>query len=189
VLFCNAETTLAVEQMEWKLCPEFSLFTFMASPLSLEQLEELLPLAVAWAQTQERRILESGVGLTWSQSSDARAVGVSHPERVRLLPVVAISRPEHPVLRAAAESAQLINPFTRGLTLGYGIYLRADESSDRFLIAHELVHTAQYERMGGIEPFLRQYLHECLTLGYHSSPMEQEAIQMAESLRRGNRRG
>jgi hypothetical protein len=161
---------------------------FMASSLSPEQLEELMPLAVAWAEKQQRRILESGVGLTWSQSADARAMGVTHPERVRLLPVVAISRPEHPVLKAAAESVQLINSFTRGLTLGYGIYIRADESSDRYLIAHELVHTAQYERMGGIEQFLRQYLHECLTLGYLSSPMEQEAIQMAESLRRGNRR-
>src|SRR5688572_3190466 len=114
----------------------------MASPLSPEQLEELMPLAVAWAEKQQRRILESGVGLTWSQSADARAMGVTHPERVRLLPVVAISRPDHPVLKAAAESVQLINPFTRGLTLGYGIYLRADESSDRYLIAHELVHTA-----------------------------------------------
>ena len=43
------------------------------------------------------------------------------------------------------------------------------------MIAHELVHVAQYERLGGIEPFLRQYLRECLTVGYDESALENEA--------------
>jgi hypothetical protein len=159
----------------------------MPDPLfTPEQFEELLLLAVPWAEAQERRIIEKGFPLSEPQVADARAVGVRHPERVRLLPVVAISRPGHPVLRAAAEKAHVINPFTRGLTLGYGMYLRADESCERFLVAHELAHVAQYERMGGIMPFLRQYLHECLSIGYHTSPLEQEAAQKAESLREGN---
>jgi hypothetical protein len=167
-----------------EVSPEIRLLGRMpASLLSPEQFEELLSLAVTWAQAQERRILESGIALTAAQASDAHAMGVAHPERVRLLPVVAISRPEHPLLRAAAETAHIINPFTRGLTLRYGIYLRADEASDRFLIAHELAHTAQYERLGGFLPFLRQYLHECLTIGYYASPMEHEAIQKAALLR------
>jgi hypothetical protein len=144
--------------------------------------EELLPLAVAWAEEQERRILAKGFHLTAAQRSDARALGVAHPERVRLLPVIAISRPENPVLRAAAERAQIINPFTRGLTLRYGIYLRADEASDRALLAHELVHVSQYERMGGFLPFLRQYIYECLTVGYMASAQEQEAIQRSAAL-------
>jgi hypothetical protein len=154
----------------------------LPSPKTFEA--ELLPLAVAWAEEQERRILTKGVALTAAQRADARAMGVAHPERVRLLEVVAISRPAHPVLRAAAESAHIINPFTRGLTLRYGIYLRADESSDRQLIAHELVHTGQYERMGGFLPFLRLYIYECLTVGYEASQMEQEAIQRAAALLR-----
>jgi hypothetical protein len=44
------------------------------------------------------------------------------------------------------------------------------------------VHTAQYERLGGIEPFLRQYLRECLTIGYPEAPLEQEAIATIASL-------
>ena len=33
------------------------------------------------------------------------------------------------------------------------------------------------------EPFvLRQYLHECLTIGYSAAPMEQEAIVAASQL-------
>jgi hypothetical protein len=152
----------------------------LLSPQKFE--EELLPLAVAWAEEQERRILTKGYHLTSAQRSDARMLGVAHPERVRLLPVVAIERPEDPVLRAAAESVQIINPFTRGLTLRYGIYLRADEVSDRALIAHELVHVGQYERMGGILPFLRQYIYECMTVGYSASQIEREAIQRSATL-------
>jgi hypothetical protein len=93
--------------------------------------------------------------------------------------------PEDPVLRTAGRAAGLIDPYTDGLTLRYGIYIRSDFPADRFLVAHELVHTAQYERCGSIIAFLRQYLHECLTLGYPDAPMEQEAILTAERLRDG----
>jgi hypothetical protein len=36
----------------------------------------------------------------------------------------------------------------------------------------------QYERLGSIEAFLRQYLHECITTGYPEAPLEQEAVRM-----------
>ena len=50
-------------------------------------------------------------------------------------------------------------------------------------MAHELVHTTQYERLGGIEAFLRPYLLECLSApGYPHGPMEQEAITTAARL-------
>jgi len=62
--------------------------------------------------------------------------------------------------------------------------VRLDFLGDRFLVAHELVHTAQYERCGSIAAFLRQYLHECLSIGYPDAPMEQEAILTSERLRR-----
>jgi len=62
------------------------------------------------------------------------------------------------------------------------IFVRSDCWCERRLIAHELVHTVQYERLGGIRPFLRQYLTECLTVGYPAAPMEQEAIAMVGRL-------
>jgi hypothetical protein len=61
------------------------------------------------------------------------------------------------------------------LTLRHGIFIRADEWGDRRLVVHELAHTAQYERLGGFGPFLRQYLQECVTVGYPATPLEQEA--------------
>ena len=141
-----------------------------------EQFQDLLPLACAWAEGQERHILREGVPLSSAQLADAAAVGVAHPEAVRLLSVPRIPLPSHPILRTAAEATQLISPGTTGLTLRYGIFIRANCWGQRRLVFHELVHTLQYERLGGIRPFLQQYLHECLTIGYPAAPMEQEAV-------------
>jgi len=80
------------------------------------------------------------------------------------------------VLRAAVLETQFLSPLTRGLTLRYGIFIRSDCRSDQTMIIHELGHTAQYERLGGFEPFLRRYIFECLTIGYPEAPLEQEVI-------------
>ena len=69
----------------------------------------------------------------------------------------------------------LISPCTIGLTLRYSIFIRDDHWGQRRLVVHELAHTMQYERLGSIEAFLRQYLHECITIGYPAAPMEQRA--------------
>jgi hypothetical protein len=152
------------------------------SILTPEEFEQILPLAAAWAEEQEQHILDSGAALDSRQLVDARAVGVAHPERVRLLVVQQIPMPEHPALQAAGEAAGLIGSRTAGLTLRYGIFVRRDFANDRHLIAHELVHTGQYERHGSVLAFLRQYLYECLTIGYSAAPMEQEAIVISARL-------
>lgn len=109
----------------------------------------------------------------------ALKVGIKDPEKVRLLQVEIIPSPTHPLLQAAYQMANFVPTAPRGLTLGYGIFVRADYWRDRALIIHELVHTAQYERLGGIQPFLRQYLLECATVGYHKSALEMEAVATA----------
>jgi len=144
--------------------------------ISPAQFQVLLPLACGWAEQQEQRILEQGVSLAADQVADAEIIGVADPARVRLLRVDQIPVPEHPTLRAAAEATSLISPLTAGLTLRYGIFIRADCWGQRRLVAHELAHTAQYERLGGFQPFLQRYLWECLTIGYPDAPMEQEAV-------------
>ena len=144
----------------------------------------IFPLAVEWAMAQERFIIENGVALNPEEVKDAIAVEVQNAGEVRLMAVGAIPRPDHPELRAACDALNFLTPATRGLTLGHGIFIRQDCWRDRDLIAHELVHTAQYERFGGIEPFLRQYLTECLTVGYENSPLEQEAVRAATALNR-----
>jgi hypothetical protein len=136
----------------------------------------LLPLACSWAEEQETRILQEGVPLTSSQLADAQSIGILRPERVRLRVVEEIPLPVHPMLRDAAEKTGLISPLTIGLTLRYGIFIRSEFWGERRLVVHELVQTAQYERLGGFRPFLEQYLHECITPpGYPFGALEQEA--------------
>jgi hypothetical protein len=144
-----------------------------------EQFELLLPLATAWAAEQQERVLRDGVPLSIRELADALRVGVKDPERVRLLQVEIIPCPDHPLLQAASRSVNFVPSAPRGLTVQYGVFVRADYWRDRALIVHELVHIAQYERLGGITPFLRQYLRECATVGYSKSVMETEAVTMA----------
>lgn len=154
----------------------------MDRQLVIAQFEALLPLAVEWAAGCEERILREGVSLLEQEIIDAQAVGVQSPHRVRLLSVDVIPRPTEPRLKAACDAIDFLSPATRGLTLRYGVFIRSDCWGDRRLIVHELIHTAQYERLGGIEPFLRRYLFECVTIGYPQSPLEQEAINLAARL-------
>jgi len=150
--------------------------------ISPDQFEVLLPLACEWAEAKEKVILEHGVPLSGSQIEDAKRVEVVHPERVKIYTVPQIPIPNHPVLKTATEATQLITPDTAGLTLRYGIFIHSNFSDNRRLIVHELVHTSQYEKLGGFLPFLRKYLMECINIGYPEAPMEQEAIRMAEKI-------
>jgi hypothetical protein len=150
--------------------------------LSDALLETLLPLACAWAEEQEAIILLHGVALTPSQLADAQRIGVARPERVRLRVAEEIPMPEKPALRDAAEKTGLLSPFTAGLTLRYGIFIRADHWGERRLVVHELTHTAQYERLGGFKPFLEVYLQECLTVGYPFGALEREAKGMEKEI-------
>ena len=147
-----------------------------------EQFQALLPIACAWAQEQESIILRDGVSLTASQMSDAKRIGIIYPDRVKLRVVDVIPLPTHPALRVAAEEIGLISPLTAGLTLRYGIFIQSDSWGEKRLAVHELAHVAQYERFGGFRPFLEQYLQECITVGYPSAPLEQEAIRIENDL-------
>jgi hypothetical protein len=146
------------------------------------QLEELLPLATQWVTEQQQRVLCEGVPLSKSEMADARAIGVRNPERVRLLRVDSIPVPVNPILKAAAASINFITAAPRGLALDNGIFVRTDHWRDRALIAHELVHTAQYQRLGGVLPFLQTYIAQCATVGYQQSPLELEATAVAERI-------
>ena len=150
----------------------------MNSTITSEQFEMLIPLACEWAAAQEQRILTTGEALSDTMLADAHLVGVAAPERVRLLYVPEIPIPDNPTVRVAILETQFLSPLTRGLTLRYGIFIRSDCRFDRTMVIHELGHTAQYERLGGFEPFLRRYVFECLTFGYPEAPMEQDVIAL-----------
>src|SRR5947209_8660638 len=154
----------------------------MDGQTALAELEQLLPLATQWVAEQQQRVLCHGVPLSTNEIADARAIGVRNPERVRLLRVDSIPVPRHPALKAAAASINFVTAAPRGLALNNGIFVRADHWRDRELIAHELTHTAQYQRLGGVVPFLQTYLTQCATLGYQHAPLELQATRMASRI-------
>jgi hypothetical protein len=144
--------------------------------ITQERFKVLLPAACEWAEEQEKIIIHYGAPLSSAQTADAVNIGIDHPEKVRLLKVTRIPFPTHRALCSAADATRLMSPLAAGLTLRYGIFIRTDCWDDRQLVCHELVHTAQYERLGGFRQFLKQYLYECITIGYPAAPMEQEAV-------------
>ena len=147
-----------------------------------EQFENILPLAVQWAEAKERVILKHGTVLSPQYMQDAKSVGLKYPERVRIYEVPQIPIPKHPILRAAAKATLLLSQATIGISLGHGIFIHDNFSNDRYTIVHELVHTMQCEKFGGLHPFLKKYLWECLEIGYPQAPMEQEAIRLADKI-------
>ena len=104
-----------------------------------EQFENILPLAVRWAEAKEKVILSHGTALSPQYVQDAKSVGVKYPERVRVYKVPQIPIPKHPILKAAADATQLITPATIGISIGYGIFIHDNYSDDRYTIVHELV--------------------------------------------------
>jgi hypothetical protein len=152
--------------------------------LTEADLDRMLPQVCAWAEFQERHILAEGEPLTPAQREDAIAMGVAHPDRVRVLRVPSVPVPELPELRVAAASLGFLPGGAAGMALGYGVFLQNDYWSVRGVLAHELAHTSQYERLGGFAPFLRQYLTECLAVGYHQSALELEAVTKSAGVER-----
>ena len=150
--------------------------------ISPEQFENILPLAVEWAEAKEKVILEYGTTLSPQYMEDAKSIGVKYPEQIRIYEVPQIPIPKHPILKAAAETTQLISPATIGISLRYGIFIHNNFSNDRYTIVHELVHTMQCEKFGGFYPFLKKYLWECIEIGYPQAPLEQEAVRIASEV-------
>lgn len=150
--------------------------------LMVRLLPFVLPLASSWVRYHERRILRLGIPLSAEEISDASRMGVTYPEKIRLLKVDQIPMLNGALVKAAARCFPDISSNTVGLSLRYGIYVRSRYWKNRSLVAHECVHTAQYERLGGIPAFLRNYFTQCLETGYPDAPLEQEAITRSSEL-------
>lgn len=138
------------------------------------ELPSLLPRTIAWAKARSAEILATGEPLLSTDITLATAVGVSHPEKIRVLSVSALPLPEYPRLKEVALATGLLGPSVIGMTLGYGIYVCDGHVSKR-LISHECRHVHQYELAGSIEKFLPLYLQQIALHGYHDAPFEADA--------------
>lgn len=148
-----------------------------------QEIISLIPNASKWVEKQEAIILAYGVPLTEKQISIASKIGIKNIDKIRLLQMELIPEPEDSILNEASKAIGFISVDTLGITYRYGIYIRHDFWENERLIIHELTHTLQYERLGGITEFLNQYIKECIYYGYDKSPLEIEAKTMETKLK------
>jgi hypothetical protein len=140
----------------------------------LRLLPVFTPLVTAWAVWQRRRALQRGVPLTPRQRQVAAAVGVAHPERIRLRLVERVPIPAGRMVRRIAGRLALPSPDVDGLALGYALYIR-DAALSMPLLAHECRHVQQCEAAGSLGSFLSAYLRQVAQHGYHDAPFEADA--------------
>ena len=150
--------------------------------LLLKFLPLFLPLASFWVVWEERKILRHGVSLSPEALLDAAKMGVAHPEKIRLMKVDRIPWLNGRCVKLLSRLIPTISPHTVGLSLRYGIYIRSRYWGNRHLVAHECVHSGQYERAGSVAGFLRAYFTECIESGDPDAPLEQEAIMRSAAL-------
>lgn len=148
-----------------------------------QEIISLIPKASIWIEEQEAFILANGVPLSKKQKNSASKIGIKNINKIRLLKVELIPEPADSTLNEASHAIGFIEEDTLGITYRYGIYIRQEFWNNESLIIHELTHTLQYERLGGIAEFLHQYLKECIYYGYDKSPLEMEAKTMETKLK------
>jgi len=148
----------------------------------ITQAQQLLPTTLA-----------RGRVLTPDEMRIARRLGVVQPERVRVLVTPVLPTWMAPDLMANASTTDnagtgnsnqpIANidhapPERRfgvaGLTAGHGILLGIRHAHNPRVLAHELAHVAQCERLG-MRAFALRYLTELLSVGYFRAPLELEA--------------
>lgn len=148
-------------------------------PSEVKRLQNLLtPLALQWFDDTEADLLSKGRPLSDTETTMARAVGVQNPERVRVIVLAEFPLPSNETLRTETVRYGLGSSAEGGRTMGYVIMLKERFAKKRWILAHELTHVAQQERMGR-EAFVRRFIAEQELLGYRRAPLEIEANKFA----------
>lgn len=142
----------------------------------LYQLQTLLPMAIKWVEKHSEKIQNEGVPLSTEQIEIAKQVGVTRPEKVKILEVPKIPIPENEKLSEAAAQIGFLSEEMKGLTLDHSIYISKGHNTTRVL-SHELRHVYQYETFGSIPQYLVEYLKQIVLVGYENSLLEQDARQ------------
>jgi hypothetical protein len=140
----------------------------------VDKLNRFYPLTLVWYEEVERQLLSQGRTLTSSEKSLAQRLGVKSPESVRIVVLEKFPMPSNHELATEAEKFGLGGALEGGRTMGYVIILKPHLANHPTVIAHELVHVAQHDRLGR-EAFLRRYLTELEMMGYARAPLELEA--------------
>ena len=131
--------------------------------------------AAPWAAWHQRRIKKNGRPLNHSELEFAERLGLNNTETIRVHVVERVPNPLYPLLCLVKKCGGSCITKAAGITLGHGIYVSKECEHSAELIAHELVHVAQYQRAESIWAFMVEYIHQCLLVGYHDADWEKEA--------------
>ena len=144
-----------------------------------QDVQQNIPKAVQWVTQIEQACMEIGHQLSPQSKRDARTIGVQQIDLVRVMVLNETPLPTDRDLRKFILQTAICS--NKGIAFGHGIFLETGAYCRR-LIAHKLAHVMQYERFGGIEPFLVAYMPEAFPPYYPNGPLEQEAERIANSV-------
>ena len=141
-----------------------------------------LPFAWWWLRRNEKIALRLGRELNDEELLWAKQLEIQNPHKIRILNVARIPSPVPEWIESFMQRRGFPVGTAAGMCMRYGIYLVEKYSHRKSLLAHEMVHTHQFERLGGVWLFLREYLYQTLLLGYINAPLENEANTKAEQV-------
>lgn len=145
----------------------------------MQEIDHFLPLLLDWYAEAETSLLPQGRPLKPAEMRIAHMLAIREPDKVRIVVQEVFPLPDDPELRASAETSGMGSEDAR--TMGDAILLKPYLHEDPTVIAHELVHLAQHDRMGRAA-FMRRYLTELEVLGYDAAPLEVEAYEREDAL-------
>ena len=140
------------------------------------KIDHLLPRALNWLETIETDYYRQGRPLSLEEIAVAQQIGVAKPDEVRVVVLETFPMPTDSELRAEAQRLGYGGLREGGRTVGYVVMLKPQVMHNATVLAHELVHVSQVDRLGR-KGLLRRYLIEMVVVGYARSPLELEAYE------------
>jgi len=159
--------------------------TAAAGAVPEEQVDdEFLREMIHYSEVLEQKILAEGRPLTDAEKELARRANIKDVDRVRVLVRDSVPLPESERLRQRLEEIGFLSLIRTalGTTKGYGIILTPAGFKRPTSLAHELIHVAQYERLGGIAAAMEYHLPNLKANGYRQSELEDEAFRLAPAI-------
>lgn len=148
----------------------------------LPPVEAIVKPAVQFALELQADIQRRGKPLNKKWTAYARSLGIRHPERVSVLVAERFPMPDDPELYRLLTYYGFGSNLEGARSNGYGILLKPSLADNDEILAHELVHVHQAERMG-LEAFIRLYLQQAERFAYEDIPLEQEAFSKSRRFR------
>jgi len=144
------------------------------SKSTLHKVNTIVPHAVKWYGEVEKTLYSKGRPLTAIEKKEAKQLGVTHPDAVRVVILDKFPVPD--------SESTTNNHFEGARAMGNIIMIKPRHQHDSRVLCHELVHIAQKDRMG-LHGFLKQYALEREVLGYSRSLLENEAYALQHEIK------